>query len=272
MSGVHRLQYLRHVAFRIAVDTAQHGGPGTGEGQQAAAHRDLLAAVGLDFGRDAGERARRRPWLTGGDPRQGRDHDRACFGLPPGVHDRTSLTSDVLVVPHPRLRIDRLTDRAKQPEGGEVATLGPLIAPPHEGADRRWCGVEDGGAVAFDDLPEPILLWPIRSAFVHQHRRAVGQRSVHHVAVPRDPADIRRAPIDVVFLEVEYPLGRGVGADQIPTGRVHDALWLACRTGRIEDVEHVLRVHPLRLTDVGGSLHQLVVPVVASFLDVHGDR
>ena len=119
-----------------------------------------LAAIGLDFRRDAGKRARRRPGLADGYPRQGRDHDRACFGLPPGVHDRTSLTSDVLVVPHPRLRIDRLTDRAQQPQGGEIATLWPLIAPSHEGADRRWCGVEDGGAVAFDDLPEPILLWP----------------------------------------------------------------------------------------------------------------
>ena len=90
---------------------------------------------------------------------------------------------------------------------------GPLRAPLHERANRGRRGVEDRDAVALDDLPEAILLRPVGRAFVHHHRRAVGQRTVDDVAVAGDPADVGRAPVDVLVLQVEDPLGRGVGAD-----------------------------------------------------------
>src|SRR5919199_542125 len=54
------------------------------------------------------------------------------------------------------------------PGSGEM-----LIAPLHEGADRRGRGVEDRHAVSFADIPEAILLGPIRCALIHQHRGAV---------------------------------------------------------------------------------------------------
>ncbi len=146
---------------------------------------------------------------------------------------------------------------------------GPLGAPAHEGADGRGRGVEDGDAVALDDLPEAILLRPVGRAFVHQHGGAVRERSVDDVAVAGDPADVGRAPVDVVLLEVEDPLGRGVAAGEIAAGRVDDALRLPGRARRVEDVEHVLRVHRLGLAVVGRLVHDLVVPVVAARLHVH---
>ena len=57
---------------------------------------------------------------------------------------------------------------------------------------------------------------------------------------------------------------------QVAARRVHDALRLPGRAGRVEDVEQVLRVHLLRLARVRRILHQPVIPVVAPFLDVHG--
>ncbi len=153
--------------------------------------------------------------------------------------------SDVEVVPHPRFRVDRLADRSQQPQRREVVLLGPLGAPAHERADRRRRRVEDRHAVALDDVPEAILVREVRRAFVHHHRRAVGERAVHDVAVARDPADVRRAPVDVVFLEIEHPLRRRIASGEIAAGRVHDALGFPRGAGRVEDVEHVLGIHRL---------------------------
>src|SRR5262245_2905847 len=55
---------LLHVAFRIAIDPAQHRRPWPGEREEAAAGAlDALATVGLDLRLDAGKRQRCRPGL-----------------------------------------------------------------------------------------------------------------------------------------------------------------------------------------------------------------
>src|SRR5437660_725392 len=99
----------------------------------------------------------------------------------------------------------------------------PISAPPHERTNRGWRGVKDRDAVPLDDLPETILLRPIRGAFVHHDRRAVSERPIHHVTVSGDPTDVRRTPVDVVLLEIEHPLRRRVGADQISASGVNDS-------------------------------------------------
>ena len=150
----------------------------------------------------------------------------------------------------------------------EIVLRRPLGAPAHERADRGRRGVEDGDAVALDDLPEAILLRPVGRAFVHHDRGAVGERTVDDVAVAGHPADVGGAPVDVVVLQVEDPLGRGVGADEVAAGGVDDALGLPGRAGGVEDVEHVLGVHRLGLAVRRGVLHQPVIPVIAALLDV----
>jgi hypothetical protein len=90
--------------------------------------------------------------------------------------------------------------------------------------------------------------------------------------VAGDPADIRRTPIHVVVAEIEDELGRGVGADQVSARRVHDALRLSRRAGGVEDVEHVLGIHRLGIARRRRALHQVVVPVVAPFLELDGRR
>ena len=144
------------------------------------------------------------------DARQRRDHDGARLGLPPGVDDRAAPAADDLLVPHPRLGVDRLAHGAEQAQRRQVVLLRELVAPAHEGADRRRRRVEDRHLVPLDQRPEAILLGEVGRALVHHAGRAVRQRTVDDVAVPGDPADVGRAPVDVVLVQIEDVLGRQV--------------------------------------------------------------
>ena len=120
------------------------------------------------------------------------------------------------------------------------------VAKLHKASDCSGRGVEDGHAVFFNDLPEPIVAWMIRHAFEHHLRTAIAQRPVDNIAVARDPADIGGAPEDVGFgLEVEDVLV-GVGdLSEIAAGGVHDALGLTRGPRGVEQEEQVLGFHRL---------------------------
>ena len=60
-----------------------------------------------------------------------------------------------------------------------------------------------------------------------------------------DPADVGRAPVDVVVAEVEDVLGGEVGLHGVAAGGVDQALGLAGGTGGVEDVERILGIHGL---------------------------
>src|SRR5215470_9715945 len=121
---------LLHEAVRIAPDTAQHPRPRLAQHQVARLRGFPLLVEHL--GVDTRERQGRRAGLEDGQGRERRDEDVAGLGLPPRVHDRAAPAADDLPVPDPRLRVDRLADRAEQPEAREVAALGKLLAPFHE--------------------------------------------------------------------------------------------------------------------------------------------
>ena len=188
---------------------------------------DRLAVLGDDLGDDARQRPRGRARDRGRRAGQGRDHDRAGLGLPPGVDDRAAAAADDLVIPHPGLGVDRLADGAEQAEAREVVPPRELLAPLHERADGGRGRVEDRDPVVLDDLPEPPLVGPVGRPLVHHAGRAVGERAVDQVGVPGHPADVGRAPVGVVVLEVEDPLGGERRAEEVAAGRVQDALGLA---------------------------------------------
>ncbi len=123
-----------------------------------------------------------------------------------------------------------------------------------------------------DDAPEAILRGPIRSPLVHDDRGAVGERSVHDVAVAGHPPDVRRAPVHIVVPKIEDPLRGRVGSDEVPASGVHDPFRFPGRSGRVEDVEHVLGVHRFGRTGGGGVLRETVIPVVPALLDVDRER
>ena len=168
-------------------------------------------------------------------------------------------------IPHPCLRVDRLTDRTEQPQRTEVV-LGRLVGTPlHERSDRCRSGVEDRDLVLINDLPQSIVARKVGNAFVHHLRRTVTQRAIHDVAVSRDPTDIGGAPEDVgLRVEVEHVFVRVGGVREVATCCMHNALGLAGGTARIQQKQQVLGAHRLRRANGRRALHQIVVPMVAS--------
>ncbi len=229
-----------------------------------------LAFAVDDLRHDAEERPRRRAGLEAGRARQRRDQNSAGLGLPPGIDDRAAALADHVVVPLPRLRIDRLADRAEQPQRLARGLLHRRVAGLHQRADGGRRGVEDVDLVLVADLPEPRHAGIVRHALEHQRGGAVGQRPVDDVAVAGDPADVGGAPVDVAVVIVEDILVRHRRVDVIAAGGVQHALRLAGRARGVEDEQRILRVHVLarafRRHDLGG----LVVPDVAH--RIHVDR
>ena len=99
----------------------------------------------------------------------------------------------------------------------------PFHAPFHKGADGRRGGVKDGHAMFGDEPPEAIRLGVVGRALVHQAGRAVGQRAVNDIAVPGDPADISRTPVNILRLQVEDIFGGHFCAEQVAAGAVQNA-------------------------------------------------
>ncbi len=124
---------------------------------------------------------------------------------------------------------------------------GSSVAPLHEGPDGGGRAVEDGDAVALDDRPPPVPLGEVGGALVHHRGGPVGQRAVDDVAVPGDPADVGRAPVDVPLgVEVEDgPVGEG-HLGQVAPGGVHDPLGRRRGARGVQDEQEVLGVHVLR--------------------------
>ena len=196
----------------------------------------------------------------------------AGLGLPPRVDDRDVLATDVLVVPHPGLGVDRLADGAQNAQAREVVLGWPLVAGLHEGANSGRRGVELRDAVLVDHLPEAAGVRVVGHALEHDRRGAERERTVHDVGVTGDPADVGGAEEDVVVVIVERVLHGHRRVDQVAAGGVQHALRLAGRPGGVEDEQRVLGVHPLDgavVTDVVGA-HLLVVPEVATRLHVDG--
>ncbi len=189
---------------------------------------------------------------------------RAGLGLPPGIDDRALLVADLLVVPHPGFRVDRLTHAAEQAERGEIVILEPFVAPLDEGADGGRCGVENIDAVLLDDLPHAIRLGTIRHALIEEAGAAVGKNAVGDVAVAGDPADVGRTEVDILRLDIEVVLRRHVRAEQVARRGVQDALRLARAAAGVEDEKRVLAVENL-----GGAIgldraHFFMEPVIAT--------
>ena len=166
-------------------------------------------------------------------------------------------------VPDVGLRVDRLPDRAEQPQRRHVGLVRDLLALLHEGPDRGGRRVEDRDAVLLDDLPPAAALGAVRGALVDHLRRRVGHRAVDDVAVAGDPADVGGAPVDVgLGLEVEDRPVRVRRPGEVAARRVQDALGLAGRARGVHDVERVLGVEELALVLGRGLADRLVPPHV----------
>src|SRR6185437_15247953 len=101
----------------IAPDVADHARPRLPDDEITfAIFADRFAFAIDDIGDNAGQREGAGAWLQRRGSGHRRNHDRSGFGLPPGVDDGKPAFTNHTVIPVPRGRIDRLADRAEQPQ------------------------------------------------------------------------------------------------------------------------------------------------------------
>ncbi|MDQ1169977.1 hypothetical protein QE392_001781 [Microbacterium proteolyticum] len=156
--------------------------------------------------------------------------------------------------------VDGLADRTQQPQRRQVELLRNVAADLHERPDGRRSGVEDGDAVLLDQLPPASGMRRVGGSLVQQLRRAVGERSVRHIRVAGDPADVGRAPVHI-------GLGVHVVDDAVGERRlreiaargVQDALRFPRRPRGVKDEQRRLGREGPRLV-LGGRLRDDVVP------------
>src|ERR1051325_2094928 len=189
----------REIAFDkalvIAIDGAHLAGPGTRKAEIALGNTVERLAVAIDDDRlDTEDGPRRRTRFERRRTGDRRDQNAARLGLPPGADGRGALVADMIVIPEPGFGVDRLADRAEETQRFAAGLAGVILALAHKRADRGRRGVEDRHLVLVDDLPEARRIGIIRHALEHQCRRAVRERAIHDIAVPRHPADIGGAP------------------------------------------------------------------------------
>ncbi|MNV18867.1 hypothetical protein D3C71_1097050 [compost metagenome] len=209
---------------------------------------------------------------TGLDPLgtdQRAEHDAAGFGLPPGVDDRAALLTDLMEVPFPRFRVDRLTDGAEQSDTGAGSFLQRFRTFTHQGAQGGRSGVENVHLVLVDHLPEARGARVARHAFEDQRRGAVGQRTVDNVAVPRDPADVGGAPEHFAVAVIEHVLEGHRRLQQVAAGGVQHAFGFAGAAGGVEDEQRVFGVHRFGRAVVADVAQRLVIPDVPAFNPAH---
>ena len=145
-----------------------------------------------------------------------------------------------------------------------------LVAPLDEGANGGGCGIENGDLMVVDDLPETGKVGPVGSALIHHHGGAVLQWAIDNIRVPGDPADVSRAPVDVLVFQVEDVLRGDVSLHGIPAGGVNQSLGFAGGAGGIQNIQRIFRVHVLGGAIGSGGGHQVVPPVVAAVNHLHG--
>ena len=73
-----------------------------------------------------------------------------------------------------------------------------------------------------------------------------------------NPTRIRRAPVNIVILDVEDIFAGVIRAHHIPPAGVDNPLGFPGGTAGVEDEERVLCIHDLRLAGVRHSFHHLV--------------
>src|SRR6185295_2524089 len=184
-------------------------GPGIGDAEISASCAFYHLAVCVDNLWDhAEEWPRRRAWLEVCCAGQRRNKNATRFRLPPGVDDWAAAIAYHAVIPLPCLRIYRLTYGAKKTKRLATRLLHRLVACLHQCADCRRGRVESVDFVLVDYFPETRHTRVIWHALEHQRRCSVRQRAVDDIAVTRNPADVGRAPVNILVVIVEDVLVR----------------------------------------------------------------
>jgi hypothetical protein len=103
----------------------------------------------------------------------------------------------------PRLGVDGLTDRSKDPECAEIVALEMMFAQAAEETNGSRRGIELGDLVALNDIPVTRGGWVDRSALEHGRSDTVEERTVDDVGVSSNPANVGHAGEFVFWVDIE---------------------------------------------------------------------
>lgn len=73
--------------------------------------------------------------------------------MPKRINDSALFPPNMLIVPIPRLRIDRLSNTSENPQTAQIVVLDVVRSKATEETDGGGCGVELGEFVFVDGLP-----------------------------------------------------------------------------------------------------------------------
>ena len=140
----------------------------------------------------------------------------------------------------PGIFIDGFSNCTQYFKGGKIIILHVLQVLLGQGADDSRSGIELVDLMLFHDLPEASVMRMIGNAFEHHRCGTVEQRSVNNITMTGDPADIGGAPVDIIFVVLEYIFEGESGVDHITRIGVDHSLGHPGGSGGVEDEQRIL--------------------------------
>ncbi len=211
-------------AFMVTIDRPHLTRPAVLDDKVAIGCTGQFLAFVIKQGRlNTKERQGRRTRFEVGRTRQRRNQDAAGFGLPPGIDNRAVLFADMLVIPFPGFRVDRLTHRTQQAQTVAGGAVHAGLTFGHQGTDGGRCGVQDIDLVLVHHLAHAGRVRVVGYTFKQNGDSAVGKRAVQNVAVTGDPTEVRSTPIDVAIMVIKHVLMGHRGVHHVPARGVQYA-------------------------------------------------
>mmetsp|Transcript_59184 Transcript_59184/g.110892 ORF Transcript_59184/g.110892 Transcript_59184/m.110892 type:complete len:305 (+) Transcript_59184:576-1490(+) len=249
----------------VPVNGAHHGGWWPFKHQSTAAlPLQLLAVLIEDCRLHPEERQGGGSRLADHGPYQRGDQVAARLRLPIGVCNGTLSSPDHPLVPPPGFGVDGLPNTSQKPQTRQIVPGHRTIPRLHQGTNGCGRSVESADLVLLADLPKAIHLWMGRDAFEEDLCGCVEHGTVGHVGMPRDPAAICGAEVDVLLMDVKGVLRRGICSEHVAACSVEDTFGLASAAGCVEHEERGLAVHPFTLTLRSLSANKVRIPNVSA--------
>src|SRR5438270_741979 len=121
----------------------------------------------------------------------------------------------------------------------------PLLPKAHQttyGGGRR---IENAHFILLDNAPDTIWLRIGRGSLKHHTGHTGHQWTIDDIAMPGDPANISRTPIDIIGLDIEDKLRSRIDPNTVTAMNMHHAFRFPGTAASIENIEDIFGVHLL---------------------------
>jgi len=195
-----------------------------------------------------------------GDDTGKRSNDvRAGLGLPVGIRDVTVVVTNVLIVPLPNLRGNRLTDGTQSSQRREIMLLNVVLTSTLQETQSSRGNVELSDLVLLNNLPVSRVGGVGRGTLENNGSGTEKQRTVEGVGVAGNPTDITSSKKSIFRMDIKNVLAGSSGTKEETTGDVDNTLGGTGRTGSVKQEQRVLSRNRGR-SNIRSVLRDLLVP------------